>query len=318
MIDILTLTIPFFLIILSGSYARHKNWFDDASGRILAKFAFFVALPPFLFLSIISAPVSSVFDIRFVILYEAGTVIMFLFALIISRKIFMLKIGEGAIFSLNATYPNYGYIGVPLVLLAFGEKAAIPVALILVFDSIVLLCLTSFFSSQNNESSIAKGVSLAILSMFSNPLLPTVLLGLGCLIGGVKLPELPQFVLGILAGAAAPTALFALGITLVGQPIHYSAIKELSFLVCAKLIFHPMVLIILFLFWSSSNNHTIDPMWIKVAVIFSSLPIAANVFALSEFYSSYRGKTASAIVLSTVLSGLTIPCVLFFVSIAFL
>ena len=45
---------------------------------------------------------------------------------------------------LNAAYPNYGYIGIPMCIIAFGVEASLPLGLILLADTIVLLSITSF------------------------------------------------------------------------------------------------------------------------------------------------------------------------------
>ena len=62
MLDVLSITIPFFAIILCGSLARLRGWFSEESGQTLARFAFFVVLPPFMFIAItsidVTAPVS--------------------------------------------------------------------------------------------------------------------------------------------------------------------------------------------------------------------------------------------------------------------
>jgi predicted permease len=112
----------------------------------------------------------------------------------------------------------------------------------------------------------------------------------------------------MLAGAAAPTALFALGITLVGQPIR-AALSELTALSLLKLIVHPALMAAVFLLWPA--DQPIDRLWIQLAVLFASLPIAANVFALSQFYNVYTGRTATAIMLTTICASVTVPVILF-------
>ena len=112
----------------------------------------------------------------------------------------------------------------------------------------------------------------------------------------------------MLAGAAAPTALFALGITLVGQPIR-AALTELTTISLLKLIIHPALIAATFLLWPS--HQPIDPLWIQLAVLFASLPIAANVFALSQFYNVYIGRTATAIMITTICASVTVPVTLF-------
>ena len=112
----------------------------------------------------------------------------------------------------------------------------------------------------------------------------------------------------MLAGAAAPSALFALGISLVGQPIR-AALTELTVISLLKLIVHPTMIAAIFLLWPSTQP--IEPLWIQLAVLFASLPIAANVFALSQFYNVYVGRTATAIMTTTVCASVTVPVSLF-------
>ena len=77
---------------------------------------------------------------------------------------------------------------------------------------------------------------------------------------------------------------------------------------------HPLLVILLFVFWSSDSLKTLDIMWLQVAIIFSCLPVAATVFPVSQYYKAYVLKTSSAIIVTTVISILTIPLVLFFVT----
>ena len=144
--------------------------------------------------------------------------------------------------------------------------------------------------------------------MLRNPLLLTVLVGLGFSASGLQLAALPEQFLKMLAGAAAPTALFALGITLVGQPIR-AALTELATISLIKLMIHPALIAAAFLLWPSSQP--INPLWIQLAVLFASLPIAANVFALSQFYNVYTGRTATAIMITTICASITVPVTLF-------
>ena len=84
---------------------------------------------------------------------------------------------EASLFSLNSSYPNYGFLGIPLCILAFGENAAIPISMILFADTIVLLTFTTFFASNTNESKIYKNLFFILMNMIKNPLLVAVLIG---------------------------------------------------------------------------------------------------------------------------------------------
>ena len=308
MLDILSLTIPFFAIILLGSLARHKGYFSDNDGQMLARFAFFVALPAFMFVAITSADVTSAFHIGFIIRYEIGTVAMFVISAVFVRLFLTLSNPERGLFCLNTAYPNYGYIGVPLAILAFGEQAALPVSMLLVCDTVVLLVMTNILSHDPKSGRLSQALYATIISMLKNPLLMSVLAGFAFSALRFKISGMPDRFLVMLSGAAAPTALFALGISLIGQPVR-TTMNEIVPITVLKLIVHPAIIACLFLGWPSAVP--IDPLWIQVAILFSCLPIAANVFALSQFYNIYQGRTATTIMLTTIIASLTVPAILY-------
>lgn len=303
--DILSLTIPFFGIILLGAFSRSSGFFDEQAGRILARFAFFVVLPAFMFVSITSAPVSEIANPHFILRYEAVTIIIFALGIVFATRILGLSGRSSGIFALNATYPNYGYIGVPLAILAFGQGAVVPMSLILVCDSIMLLLLTAIFTRDKGSADLPSALMQMLRSMSRNPLLLSVLAGFIFSASGLTLPDMPIFFLDMLAGAAAPTALFALGITLIGQPIR-SARAELGTITVLKLVIHPLLMGVVML-----TMPGLDVLWIQTAILFACLPVAANVFALSEFYQAYSGRTATSIMLTTLIASLTVPATLY-------
>jgi predicted permease len=303
--DILSLTIPFFGIILLGAFSRSSGFFDEQAGRILARFAFFVVLPAFMFVSITSAPVSEIANPHFILRYESVTIIVFALGIVFATRILGLSGRSSGIFALNATYPNYGYIGVPLAILAFGQGAVVPMSLILVCDSIMLLLLTAIFTRDKGSADLSSALMQMLQSMSRNPLLLSVLAGFIFSASGLTLPDMPIFFLDMLAGAAAPTALFALGITLIGQPIR-SARAELGTITVLKLVIHPLLMGVVML-----TMPGLDVLWIQTAILFACLPVAANVFALSEFYQAYSGRTATSIMLTTLIASLTVPATLY-------
>ncbi len=314
MTTILSLTIPFFAAIFLGSLCSLKGWFSAADGRMLSRYVFYVVLPPFMFVAITSRPLDNIMNFHFVLRYEAVTIIIFILAVAIGRLMLKLSQRESGLFGLNAAYPNYGYIGVPLALLAFGEEAAVPMSLILVVNNILLLFLTAFFTKDDKASSMGQLIKNNLLSLIRNPLLMSVFIALAFSATGFEMPSMPDIFLKFLAGAAAPTALFALGIALVGQPIR-DAWAELSVLALFKLILHPLFILSVFLFLPGSPPAGIDLLWIKVAVLFTCLPIAANAFALSEFYGAYSGRSATAIMLTTIIASISVPAFLYLISV---
>mgnify|MGYP001441509500 FL=1 len=304
MLDVLNISIPFFALIFLGFGAHAIGFIDVAGARTMSKFAFYVTLPPFMFLKITASDPAAILNWGFIWRYESSTILIYLTAALIARLLFRLGRLESGIFGLNVAYPNYGYMGIPLAILAFGDEAALPMALILFADTIVLLTLTACFVSGNGGGPVA-AVKRISFTMIANPLVIAVLAGLLFSASGLILPKIPQQFGTLLAGAAAPVALFALGATLFGQPVRAAA-AEVSTISLLKLILHPLLVALFFLGLPGQ-----EPIWVKVAILSSCLPVAANVFMLANHYGAYTGRTASAILMSTALASATVPIILY-------
>ena len=304
MFEVLTISIPFFALIFLGYGARRADFCNADGAALLSRFAFFVALPPLLFLSVAANDPADILNWGFIWRYELATIIMFLLAALVARIFFPLSREEQGIFGLNAAYPNYGYMGVPLSIMAFGDAAALAAGLILLADTIVLLGLTACFVSKEGGSdcqscrrdcadhgqkpAAAIGCCRAVICGIRAELAA----------GGLNLMDL-------LANAAPPVALFALGATLHGQKFSgvWGEIGSLSLL---KLVLHPLLVACLFLMVPGQGE-----IWVNVAILSACLPVAANVFMLSHVYGAYTGRTATTILITTAIATFTVPVVLY-------
>jgi len=211
---VLSITIPFFSIIFLGTFFRATKVFNEEASKIITKFAFFVTLPPYVFLNIVKSSNTNIFQWDFIIRFEIVTILIITFSFLFSKFLFKYKNREASLFSLNSSYPNYGFLGIPLCILAFGENAAIPISMILFADTIVLLTFITFFASNSKEKKIYKKLFFILMNMIKNPLLVAVLIGFIFVIFNIPIYSLIYKVLNILSVAAPPTLLFALGIML--------------------------------------------------------------------------------------------------------
>ncbi len=313
MIELIGITSSFFAIIALGAFTKYVGLFDEKSSQIFSNFAFYVALPPMIITSILANPIKSFINFDYIVRFEIATLIVFLFSFTVAKFIIRLKRNENSIFALNATYSNYGYIGIPLVILLFGPRAIVPASLILVFDIAFVLSLVAIFSNNFKNTSLCLKLMIALKSILKNPVIISCLIGLLLLFFEINLGNIPQSILNILAGAAVPSALFAIGIIIFSKNIE-KAYSELIFISFVKLIIHPLLVISLFFFWSTDELKMLDKIWFQVAIIFSCLPVAATVFPVSQYYRSYILKTSSAIIITTLISIVTVPIVLILVT----
>ena len=305
--QVIEITAPFFCLIFLGTFLKSINFLDEEKTTFLSRFAFYVLMPIMLFSNIAKTSFNGNFDIKFIIKYEFATIIIiFLF---VSLGLLLKKgLPRSTIIGLNAAYPNYGYIGIPMCIVAFGVEASLPLGLILLADTIVLLSFTSFFISlSERKNSYTEIVKNLIKRIVSQPLLIAVCLGM--LFSQINLKPfiaLDKFI-EMIASAAAPIALIALGAS-IRIKLQKNDNLELIWISLGKLIIHPFLLVLIFLFWPAEKN-----VWVQTAILCSSLPIAANVFVLAQYYGHFQKQSANAIVLSTVISTFTVPITLYII-----
>ena len=306
MTDVLNLTIPMFSLIGIGYLLKRVHFMSENDGAVLSKFAFYILLPPLMFTSILSGDASKSLNINFILSYEIITISIFVLTYLLGI-LFKLKTMEKAIFGLNAAYPNYGYIGVPLCILAFGTNAAIPLALILLADTFVLLTTLIFYKLTENRKTSLQELSKEIVQRFIyNPLMMSVFVAFIFSIVDIKIVTAIDRTLSIVAASATAVALIALGVSL-----NVSSVKNqksvLFFITVIKLIVHPILIFIVFQFQTG-----IDPMWVKTAIVCASLPVAANVFVLANYYKNFESESAAAITITTIVSSITVTIVLLY------
>ena len=304
---VLSITVPFFLLIFLGIGLRTCSFLSEKNAKFLSKFAFYALMPPLIFSKISITPAIELWNPGFIIRFEAVTIFLFLLAYPIGSVLKQNTKGIGII-GLNMAYPNYGYIGVPLCLIAFGDKAALPLALIAFADTLVLLLMITIYTSlSGNQRNVIKSLNLIMRNLFGNPLLLAAIFGILFSVFSWTLPIYINSVVIMLAEAAAPVALIALGSSL-SMGVFMSNKVEMVSISILKVLLHPILISIAFLLFKGQ-----DPLWIKTAILCSSLPIAANVFMLADYYGTYREKSATLIMLSTVFSAITVPAILYFI-----
>ena len=303
---VLSITIPFFSIIFLGTFFRATKVFNEEASKIITKFAFFVTLPPYVFLNIVKSSNTNIFQWDFIIRFEIVTILIITFSFLISKFVFKYKNREASLFSLNSSYPNYGFLGIPLCILAFGENAAIPISMILFADTIVLLTFITFFASNSNEKKIYKKLFFILMNMIKNPLLLAVLIGFIFVIFNIPIYSLIYKVLNTLSVAAPPTLLFALGIMLWNK-IDTNFVRLITFITIFRLVIHPLLVFCIFYFFPSS----VSSLWINVAILSSCLPVAVTAFAMAGYYETFIKETSSSILVSTILSTISVSMILY-------
>jgi malonate transporter and related proteins len=135
---IFSVTVPFFALVLCGYWAARSHLLPESAIPGLNAFVLFFALPCLLFRFGESTPVLQLLNPSVLLAYTLCAVtIVGLTVWLTYRNPINLK--DAAFGALVASFPNTGFMGVPLLVALMGPAAAGPVICTILVD----LCLTS-------------------------------------------------------------------------------------------------------------------------------------------------------------------------------
>ncbi|MFM1651807.1 AEC family transporter [Brevibacillus sp. B_LB10_24] len=319
MMILLDVVLPVFAIMLCGYLAGTFGIVSKSGSKSLNNYVFFVALPALLFLSTATAPVEQLTNWGFIGINLGGIMISFIVAILIGKIIFKQDFPSSSIYGMNVSYGTTGYMGIPLVITAFGEKAALPAALATLLHNIPVITIvlltfeTSRMMANREGKNIPKIIRGILKPVITNPLTISVIAGIVVAVLHINLPHSVKTFSKLLADASGPTALFALGLSLVGQTrrIKQSGVhtSEIATIVVLKLLFQPVMtgLFMIYVF-------QIDTLWGIVSVVMSALPVGAGVYVFAQKYGKLIKETSVAILISMFISVLTVSSLLIFFS----
>jgi malonate transporter and related proteins len=303
---ILNTALPFFALIFCGYGAGRFKLLSEASIAGVNAFVFYFALPAFIFNLLATSPLADVVNGPFVAAYLGTGLVVFAVAAVLGRIIFKVHRSEAALQGAAAVLGNTGYMGIPLVAAAFGDRAAIPLVLGLTLEATVLIPLTIVLveAQKGLDAGWSRLLGSVAGAMIRNPIIIAIFTGVAVSAASLGLPTPIENFTDLLGRAAGPCALFALGATLTSFPIS-TGIGEVSYMTFFKLLVHPAAI-----WFATTRLFDVDPLWASVAILGASLPVAANVFIVARQYDTYVDRTSSAILISTAISVFTVSALL--------
>jgi predicted permease len=200
-------------------------------------------------------------------------------------------------------------MGAALSILALGDAAAIPLALIFCFENIMHFSLAPALMalSGKRKGSVLRLAADVLRSIVTHPFIIATAAGVSAAAFGVAPPVPIERLIDYLAQAAAPCALFAMGVTLALRPLNRVP-TALFYIVPIKLVLHPALMYLVLSYAGDFN-----PVWTMTAVLLASLPTATNVFIIAQQYDAWVQRASASILVSTIVSVLTVSVLLYFV-----
>lgn len=314
MFQVAELVMPLFGLIFLGYLAGRLKPIPAEGLAWMNFFILYIALPALFFNLLARTPVSEFANGRFLLSTTLGTFLTFALCFLIARVLRKANTRVATIQGFAGAYGNIGYLGPPLAIAAFGPQAGVPVALVFCLDNAMHFTLapTLMAMGSKRRRGIAKLVGGIAYKIFSHPFILASLAGIAAAFFEFSPPPAVNSLLNTLSNAAAPCALFVMGVTAALRPLKRIPV-ELSYLVPIKLVIHPAIMYFLLI-----QIPDLDPVWLHAAVLLAALPSATNVFILAQQYGIWEERASSAVVLSTGLSIFSVTTYLYLATTGYL
>ncbi len=283
--------LPIFGLITLGYLFGWRQWLNNEGAAGLASVTFKLFMPAVLFTGIARAELSNSMS-PMLLAYFVPVLLVFLLVNLVAHR----RAGRATPLGLTAAYSNNVLVGIPLVTTLLGAESLVYVFAILVFHSLVLFSLQSFYAALGDGDKVS---APALLRNLANPLIIGLVLGALLNLSGLELPEPLWRVAVWLAQAALPCALMVLGISLSRYRLRPNGTALLLTLV--KLAAFPALV-----WWLSGLLPGLNQDARNVLVLLAACPSGVNVLAFVKHSEDTRA-VSSTVFLSTVTAVISLP-----------
>lgn len=299
-----TAVFPVFLLILLGFVLRRRGWLADAFWEPAERLCYFVLLPALLLSSLAGADFSALPAAAMAAAVVLA--ILAMAALLLAAQ--LLGRGDGPAFTAvlqTAIRPNT-YIGLSIPFALYGQEG-LTIAALIVAGVVPTVNLLSVAALVRYGGTYAGRNPRFLRAILLNPLILACLAGLALNAAGLGLPPVVDETLAILARAALPLALLA-----VGAGLDLAAARASGGRVAAATVLKLAGLPLL----------TAGFCWLlgvgglawSVAMIFNALPSATSSYILARQMGGAPALVANILTVQALAAAVTLPLLVLFVA----
>lgn len=289
LLEILSIIAPVFICAMIGyGWIKQGHTFDTS---FVSKMVLYVGAPCLIFSTFMDIEVDMA---AFSTMVRAAFVSIVIFGSVGFLVLRAFHLSQHA-FLPSQMFPNVGNMGLPLCLLAFGEEG-------------LLLGLTYFTMSVVFGFTVGMSISSGKMSfreLFRNPMLYGVLITMVFVFADLKAPAWIYNTTKLLGGLTIPLMLIALGVSLAQFKI--TSLKRTLSLSVMRLCLGFTVAIVI------AEIMGLEGAARGVLILQCSMPVAVFSYLFAVRFDRQPAEVAATVVISTSLSFLTLPLLLWYV-----
>ncbi|WP_333713749.1 AEC family transporter [Yoonia sp.] len=301
MAALIDVILPVFLVIGFGYVAVWRGYFSDAGVDGLMKFTQNFAIPCLLFRAISTLDLGQNFDLALLFSFYTGALAGFAAGFFGARYIFGRDWEDSVAIGFCCLFSNSVLLGLPITERAYGAGALEANYAIIAIHSpfCYAVGITAMEIARNRGSRIAALPGKVLGAMFHNALILGVALGFVVNLGGIPLPGAFTDALDLMIRAALPAALFGLG-GVLNRYRPEGDLRTIAFVVAVSLILHPAIV------WGMARWTDLSDAALRSALLTSAMAPGINTYLFANMYGKARRVAASAVLIGTGASILTV------------
>ena len=291
---LLDVIIPVFVVIGAGYIAVWRGLFPATGIDGVMRFAQNFAVPCLLFQAIAHMDLGASVNPHLLISFYAGATACFILGIFGARFLFNRDWEDCVAIGFCCLFSNSVLLGLPIAERAYGPDALTGFYAIIAFHSPFGygLGITVMEIVRNRGQSPGRLAVSVGRAMFSNNLVIAILAGFAVNLLGIHIPNVVDDALSLMARAALPAALFALGGVLI-QYRPEGDMKAIAMVCAISLLVHPAIT------WSIGSAFALPQDMFRAGVLTAAMAPGMNAYIFANMYGRARRVAASAVLIST-------------------
>ena len=296
--QIADLILPVFAVILTGGIVGFTGYLSRTLSDALIHFAYNIAMPALLIVTIAQEPAQSLINWRFLVAFGGGSLLCFVLVFGVMSIRGSRSLASRTMEGMAASMTNTRFVALPVLKAIYGQHAVLPAAIATVFVAVVMfpiaVILLELGGDRDGDGSRTTPMA-TVQRIVLSPMVVSTLIGMAWSVLGLRLPGPVTAYLGILADALTPCALFAIGLGLSIDGLRAN-LGLASLLSAVKLVIMPVIV------YGLSVVLKLDPLYTIAAVVCAAVPTAKTVYILAGEYHCEEMMVASTVSMTTLLS----------------
>ena len=307
----LELCAPLFLLVALGWASVKIGLFDAKVASGLGSFTFKLLMPVLLFKMMSGFADMPPIDLRVLVAFFGTSAVVYFLGRLFYSRVFGTDAAGTTVLAIAGVYGNNVLLGIPIVETSLGLSAmpTVSILLILTVTSWWAVAIASVEIGRYGRIKSLRDVTKPMLKVFRTPVVLGIVAGILWSLTGLHLPDFLQKSVNMVASSSSPICLIVVGMSLAQYKLSAGLAKELS-TTAVKLIAQPLLV------WCAARLLNLGELETHACVVLAAMPVAVNVFLMSQQFHSEEGAVSNGMLVSTALSALTVPVMLTILGVA--